>query len=264
MLSRRSKARCRGAFESDPAGFGSRTVGGGPRPQRLATDSRARGVGSVDHFHHQLELLEHAGPKLVAPAYRLRSARSEANSAAVASSRPKLVLLRAVQDGQAADIDDVDGAHYARVGVIEPPEPPVSPAQTECRVGGVPSPAGAPALHLRPPPARGSRHHDRHPRRASRAAAGLDLHRDHGDCRPGPRRASSPTRARSKDSGGSPAGSRVTGIAQGDGRRGATEPDMVSGAAQVGLPRGVGRGRVRGHRARRPSPCPNVATATGG
>jgi hypothetical protein len=94
------------------------------------------GVGSVDHFHHQLELLEHAGPKLVAPAYRLRSGRSDADDSAVASSRPKLVLLRAVSDGRAADIDDVGGAHYARVGVIEPPEPPVSPAQTRAELAG--------------------------------------------------------------------------------------------------------------------------------
>jgi hypothetical protein len=94
------------------------------------------GVGSVDHFHHQLALLEHAGPKIVAPAYRLRAGRSEANSSAVASSRPKLVLLRAVSDGQAADIHDVDGAHYARVGVLEPPEPPVSPAQTRAELAG--------------------------------------------------------------------------------------------------------------------------------
>lgn len=90
------------------------------------------GVGSVDHFHHQLDLLEHAGPKLVAPAYRLRSAGS--GKSAAPSSRPKLVLLRAVQDGQAADIEDVDGAHYARVGVIQRPEPPVSPAQTDAEL----------------------------------------------------------------------------------------------------------------------------------
>jgi hypothetical protein len=98
-------------------------------PSALRRIRERGGVGSVDHFHHQLELLEHAGPKLVAPAYRLRSAGS--GKSAVPSSRPKLVLLRAVQDGQAADIEDVDGAHYARVGVIDRPEPPVSPAQTD-------------------------------------------------------------------------------------------------------------------------------------
>jgi hypothetical protein len=91
-------------------------------------------VGSVDHFHHQLELLEHAGPKLVAPAYRLRSSGLGADPTGVASSRPKLVLLRAVADEHAADIDGVDGAHYARVGVIQRPEPPVSPAQTQAEL----------------------------------------------------------------------------------------------------------------------------------
>jgi hypothetical protein len=90
------------------------------------------GVGSVDHFHHQLELLEHAGPKMVTPAYRLRSSGSVsgADVSAPVSSRPKLVLLRAVHDAQAADIDGVDGSHYARVGVIDRPDPPLSPAQT--------------------------------------------------------------------------------------------------------------------------------------
>jgi hypothetical protein len=105
-------------------------------PTALRRIRERGGVGSVDHFHHQLELLEHAGPKLVAPAYRLRAGQSEANSTAVAPTRPKLVLLRAVSDGQAADIDDVDGAHYERVGVIEPPEPPVSPAQTRAELVG--------------------------------------------------------------------------------------------------------------------------------
>lgn len=90
------------------------------------------GVGSVDHFHHQLDLLEQAGPKLVAPAYRLQSAGP--GKTAAASSRPKLVLLRAVPDGQAADIEDVDGAHYARVGVIDRPEPSVSPTQTDAEL----------------------------------------------------------------------------------------------------------------------------------
>ena len=46
-------------------------------------------------------------------------------------SRPTLVLLRPVADEQSADIDDGDGAHYERVGVIESPEPPINPAQTE-------------------------------------------------------------------------------------------------------------------------------------
>jgi hypothetical protein len=86
--------------------------------------------GSIDHFRHELQLLEHAGPKLVTPAYSLGGTRPT-HVAESPLSRPKLVLLRPVDDGQSADIDDVDGAHYARVGVIESPRPPVSPAQTE-------------------------------------------------------------------------------------------------------------------------------------
>jgi hypothetical protein len=98
--------------------------------------SERQGVGSIDHFHRQLQLLEHAGPKLVAPAYRLRGARSGPNgsepilSDVAAASRPKLVLLRAVDDGESADIDGMDGSRYERVGVIERPEPPMSPALT--------------------------------------------------------------------------------------------------------------------------------------
>src|ERR1039458_5626890 len=56
--------------------------------------SERHGAGSIDHFHHQLELLEHAGPKLVTPAYRLRGMRAgiDGSGAALAtaptSSRP--------------------------------------------------------------------------------------------------------------------------------------------------------------------------------
>ena len=88
-----------------------------------------QGVGSIDHFHHQLRLLEHAGPKTVAPAYRLHTAlpggRSpeDAPDQAVDSSRPKLVLLRPTDDAAAADVDGDDGSHYERVGVLDRPEP---------------------------------------------------------------------------------------------------------------------------------------------
>jgi hypothetical protein len=99
--------------------------------------SERGGVGSVDHFHHQHRLLEHAGPKLVTPAYRLGGAQPGATTPCdLTSSRPKLVLLRPVDDRQNADIEDVDGSHYARVGVIESPAPPVSPAQTEAELAG--------------------------------------------------------------------------------------------------------------------------------
>jgi hypothetical protein len=88
-------------------------------------------VGSIDHFHHQLQLLEHAGPKTVAPAYRLHTAMpSRPGShapAAVDASRPKLVLLRPTDDAETADVDDGDGGHYERVRVLDPPEPACLP-----------------------------------------------------------------------------------------------------------------------------------------
>jgi hypothetical protein len=93
-----------------------------------------QGVGSIDHFHHQLQLLEHAGPKTVAPAYRLHTAlpgstgpTTEAASAAVDSSRPKLVLLRPTDDAATADVEDHDGLRYERVGVLDRPEPVCAP-----------------------------------------------------------------------------------------------------------------------------------------
>jgi len=95
-----------------------------------------QGVGSIDHFHHQLQLLEHAGPKTVAPAYRLHTAlpggRSleAAPNQAVDSSRPRLVLLRPTDDAAAADVDGGDGSHYERVGVLDRPEPACLPEAT--------------------------------------------------------------------------------------------------------------------------------------
>ncbi len=94
-----------------------------------------QGVGSIDHFHHQLQLLEHAGPKTVAPAYRLHTAVPGGNSAEAAevqvdSSRPKLVLLRPTEDAAAADVNADDGSHYERVGVLDRPEPTCLPEVT--------------------------------------------------------------------------------------------------------------------------------------
>jgi hypothetical protein len=91
--------------------------------------SERDGAGSIDHFHHQLNLLEHAGPKLVSPAYRLHTAVPGGNVDRAAEADPpryrgKLVLLRPVDDEEHADIDDFEGAHYERVGVLDPPEPP--------------------------------------------------------------------------------------------------------------------------------------------
>jgi hypothetical protein len=75
------------------------------------------GAGSIDHFHHQLDLLGNAGPKLVTPAYRLHN--GDPGEGIDAPSAP-------ADDEQSADIDDFDGAHYERVGVLDPPEPPLS------------------------------------------------------------------------------------------------------------------------------------------
>ncbi len=91
-----------------------------------------QGVGSIDHFHHQLQLLEHAGPKTVAPAYRLHTAvpgdgSPDTVAPSVDSSRPKLVLLRETTDPAMADVDDGDGCHYERVGVLDRPEPACLP-----------------------------------------------------------------------------------------------------------------------------------------
>jgi hypothetical protein len=95
-----------------------------------------QGVGSIDHFHHQLQLLEHAGPKTVTPAYRLHTAMPTSTSAgggdnetalAADTSRPKLVLLRPTDDAAAADVDDHEGFHYERVGVLDRPEPVCAP-----------------------------------------------------------------------------------------------------------------------------------------
>jgi len=91
-----------------------------------------QGVGSIESFHHQLQLLEHAGPKTVAPAYRLHTALPGSPGPEATpvpdSSRPKLVLLRPTEDATAADVDDDEGCHYERVGVLDRPEPVCLPA----------------------------------------------------------------------------------------------------------------------------------------
>jgi hypothetical protein len=94
-----------------------------------------QGVGSIESFHHQLQLLEHAGPKTVAPAYRLHTALPGGSPGPEAaptpdSSRPKLVLLRPTEDAEAADVDDDEGCHYERIGVLDRPEPACLPEAT--------------------------------------------------------------------------------------------------------------------------------------
>ena len=52
---------------------------------------------------------------------------AETSTPAVDSSRPKLVLLRPTDDAAAADVDDGDGGHYERIGVLDRPEPECVP-----------------------------------------------------------------------------------------------------------------------------------------
>jgi hypothetical protein len=93
-------------------------------PSAWRRRAERQGAGSIDHFHHQLQLLEHAGPKCVAPAYRLHTAIPGGGTdetfppAPVDSSRPKLVLLRPTDSEASADVDGTDGCHYERVGVL--------------------------------------------------------------------------------------------------------------------------------------------------
>jgi hypothetical protein len=110
-------------------------------PSAWRRRSERRGVGSIDHFHHQLELLEHAGPKLVTPAYRLHTAVPGGRGAELAApvddvSRPKLVLLRPTDDEEAADLDGGDGCLYERVGVLQAPEPPTIAMETQAELAG--------------------------------------------------------------------------------------------------------------------------------
>lgn len=89
-----------------------------------------QGVESIDHFHQSLQLLEKASPKTVSPAYRLHTSEAESDGATVRLvdlARPKLVLLRPTDDAAAADVDDDDGRHYERVGLLDHPEPASAP-----------------------------------------------------------------------------------------------------------------------------------------
>lgn len=122
-------------------------------PTLLKRRTEKRQVGSIDHFHHQLHLLERAGPKIVSPAYRLETAEAQGAMSVGASGypaissipkRPNLVLLRPVAPGEAADdevVDDATGDHYQRVAPpalaeMPPQEPVVSPHEVEHRRPG--------------------------------------------------------------------------------------------------------------------------------
>ena len=93
-----------------------------------------RSTGSIDSFHHSLHLLERTGPKIVAPAYRLQTARSSTGATPGASGLPSvssmpgranLVLLRPVDGDEApvedeALVDEPGAAHYERVPIGSP------------------------------------------------------------------------------------------------------------------------------------------------
>ena len=109
-------------------------------PSAWRHHTERQGVGSIDHFHHQLELLEHAGPKLMSPAYSLHTALPHGGGddpsgpVPIDPSRPRLVLVRPTEDEDAADVDGVDGCHYERVGVLEAPAEPFRPTETRAEL----------------------------------------------------------------------------------------------------------------------------------
>lgn len=90
--------------------------------------SERQGSNSIESFHHQLYLLERAGPKIVSPAFRLGTAHSGTGLApgqsgypAVSSmpGRPNLVLLQPVTDDDEEEqvVDPATGNHYRRAAV---------------------------------------------------------------------------------------------------------------------------------------------------
>lgn len=90
--------------------------------------SERHASNSIESFHHQLHLLERAGPKIVAPAFRLETAFSGTGLApgqsglpAVSSmpGRPNLVLLRPATDDDPDEqvVDPATGNHYRRAAI---------------------------------------------------------------------------------------------------------------------------------------------------
>ena len=108
---------------------------------------------SIDSFHHQLHLLERAGPKIVAPAYRLETATAGSGRS---RSAPRAFLglehAQAAEPGAAAPggggpvpdgdevVDEVSGEHFLRIRAL----PATGPA--------TPGAPFAPRPRRRPPP----------------------------------------------------------------------------------------------------------------
>lgn len=138
-------------------------------PTMLKRRSERKSVGSIEHFHHQLHLLERTGPKLVPPAYRLESVESATGVAvgatgypAITSSarRPNLVLLKPVAPGEHPDdevVDDASGGHYRRVG----PPPGLWPEEPAEGTGAGSPVTGAPAPGPYDLPGAGTSRHGR-------------------------------------------------------------------------------------------------------
>jgi hypothetical protein len=99
-------------------------------PSAVRHRAEKRGAGSIDHFHHQLQLLEHAGPKIVEPAYRLHTAMPGADYAPDPDNsehRPKLFLLGS---GGGDEFRSNDPADYQHVGYAAPAMAMADLAQT--------------------------------------------------------------------------------------------------------------------------------------
>ena len=131
-FSRKGEGRSSGSDAFDPAGPRSASMGGSLGSERMAALRRASRGG----FHRSLP----------PPAATARTCRPEDRCACVSpahssagqrawrpaadgadTSRPKLVLVRPTADAEAADVDDSDGVHYERVGVLDRPEPACLP-----------------------------------------------------------------------------------------------------------------------------------------
>jgi hypothetical protein len=102
-------------------------------PSALRRRAEKQGDGSIDHFHHQLQLLEHAGPKLVEPAYRLHTALPGADCAPAVTSefayrRPQLTLVRPLGGDYGDDPLATEAEQYERLGQVSSPDPAISGA----------------------------------------------------------------------------------------------------------------------------------------
>lgn len=105
-----------------------------------------RGSESIDHFQHELHLLERSGPKLNSPINSLRVVESSINEEVIRRNglqkgnvqrRTNLVLLKPVSDSISNNtsqvlsdlVEDENGTHFERVGKLAIAEHVNSPAK---------------------------------------------------------------------------------------------------------------------------------------